>query len=152
MPLHPASRLLCAALLSAACGGVAERPVSPELPGPLVGHFVDDYGEERTVSSRRWTPHRGTALVVERWSVGEQWLLLRHPESALWTRVDWVELDDAEWRWAFCLTSWDQPSAAAALREGTGVADRTNPRVGCNGSPFTRMRTRWKGVEEVSGA
>lgn len=107
-----------------------------------MGHFVDDYSEERTVTPDRWTPHRGPALVVERWSVGEQWLLLRHPESALWTRVDWVEFDDSEWRWGFCLTSWDQPSADAALREGAGVADRANPRIGCNGSPFTRMRAR----------
>lgn len=130
-----------AVMLTTACGTAPGIRPRAEIPSRLLGHFTDDYGEERTLTPEFWHPARGEPSSIDRWNPAEEWLLLRDSETGRWTRVDWVLLDDPDWSWAFCLTAWDQPSADAALREGEGVADRANPRTGCNGSPFTRMGT-----------
>lgn len=122
--------ILIALPLLAAC--------TAEPPTEILGDFVDDYGESHTLTATRWSASEAPDIAIEWWVPGEEYFLLRSDEG-LWTRVDWVMLDDPQWAWGFCLASWDQPSPEEAVRVGRGVADRTTPRTGCNGSPFTRM-------------
>jgi len=42
--------------------------------------------------------------------------------------------------WGFCLTAYDAINKEAA--ENIATTDRKNPRQGCNGYPFSRMRKK----------
>ncbi len=107
-------------------------------PTHILGDFVDDYGTAHTLTATRWAADGRPEIAIEWWVPGEEYFLTRS-DDGLWTRVDWVMLDDPAWPWGFCITSWDQPSPEEAVRVGRDVADRERPREGCNGSPFTRM-------------
>jgi hypothetical protein len=78
------------------------------------------------------------------WDAVAQFVILQNHDSnpgeaGLWTRIDWVDLADmAPWTWAFCMSLYDAASADAA--EAVTVADRSVPRTGCNGFPFSRMK------------
>lgn len=122
-------------------------------PGPpafLIGAFEDDYENRFTVSEREWVLHQSARYLVEAWHTDAGFVVLQNHEAnpgeaGLWTRIDWVELDDmAPWLWAFCMTVYDAPSAAAA--EAVSTADREHPRTGCNGYPFSRMKPETGGT------
>ena len=127
--------------------GCAPRVGAPEGPPDLVvGAFADDYGSTYEITARTWV-HRGYARYhVVRWRAGPEggYLVAWNDESnpadaGLWTRIDWVRLDEmAPYDWAFCLSAYNAPTAAAA--ESTQVARPATPRTGCNGHPFTRMQ------------
>lgn len=139
--LRPALALL---VFLVGCAGVSDPPAlsGPEgrPPAVLLGRFVDDYDEVRSISTTDWAPAEGRPLTIERWVPDQRFLIAHSGDDGPWTRIDWVMLDDPTWRWGFCLTAWGQASADAAEEGGDSVARAENPRVGCNGSPFTRMR------------
>ena len=124
--------------------GVADPPAREEPPPQLLGEWEDDYGNRFTIASVEWVLHDSSRYDVLRWSTGERYLIARNvatnpSDPGLWTRVDWVELGGMEpWLWAFCLSAYDAESAEAA--EAVTIADRTAPRTGCNGFPFSRMK------------
>lgn len=110
----------------------------------LLGDFVDDYGNRFAISASTWTQLPHGRLRVVKWNEAGQYLVAQNDPSnrsapGLWTRIDWVMLTDmAPFAWAFCLSAYEAPTAAAA--ESTTVARRETPRTGCNGYPFSRMR------------
>jgi hypothetical protein len=115
-----------------------------EPPALLLGSFVDDYGIEYEVSEREWVQYPDARYHIARWEPDGQYLLARNDstnpsDGGLWTRIDWVQLTGmAPYEWAFCLSAYAAPSAAAA--ESTRVARPETPRTGCNGHPYSRMR------------
>ena len=135
----PVMRLF-ALLLFAGC---AVRPAAPSAPPAFVlGTFADDYGSTYHVTAETWH-HRGYARYhIVRWRPG--YLVAQNDagnptDGGLWTRIDWVRLDGhGPYGWAFCLSAYDAPTAAAA--ESTRVARPATPKTGCNGHPFSRMR------------
>jgi hypothetical protein len=125
------------------CGRLWERRITAQT-GLRPGRYVDDYDNtfEITDSLFAQLPH-GRFHIVE-WHREERFVIafndLENPSApGRWTRIDWMPFTGMEpYTWGFCLTAYDAPSRVAA-RE-TPPPDRTNPRKGCNGYPFSRMK------------
>lgn len=129
------------AVASLACG----RPrVDSVAPGHLVGSWQDDYGIRYIISDTLWFQRPGARYEVSHWDREGQFMLARNgmgnpADGGLYSRIDWVVLQGMPpWEWAFCLATWDAPSAGGAAQ--APPADRANPRTGCGGHPFSRMR------------
>lgn len=113
-------------------------------PTGLLGHFADDYGNDFRISAGLFEQlPRGRFHVVE-WNMSAQFLIARNDDAnpsdaGLWTRIDWMPLEGmAPYVWGFCMTAYRAASEAAA--RATPAADRTAPRVGCSGYPFSRLK------------
>lgn len=136
------TRRSCLALLAlVACS----HPAPQGAPDPLIlGGFEDDYGNRFTIARDLWTQLPRSRYHIVRWRSEAQYLIARNDadnpgEAGLWTRIDWMTLPGMPpFAWAFCLSAYRAPSAAAA--ESTTVARRDTPRTGCNGHPFSRMK------------
>ena len=142
---------------------VGPRPDDP--PTYLLGTFEDDYGNRHTITPEAWVQEPDVRYDVDWWFGSQRYLVARNArdnaaDAGLWTRIDWVELrppelpapesvratptgvdtagEDADWAWAFCLSSWNAPTRSAARR--ADAADRSVPRSGCGGFPFSRMK------------
>ncbi|MEM1057431.1 MAG: hypothetical protein AAGI52_18080 [Bacteroidota bacterium] len=130
------------ALLLAGCARLGSPAEAP--PPALLGTFEDDYGIRYEITEREWIQQPNARYRIVRWRPEAGYLIAQNDaanpqDGDLWTRIDWVSLTDmAPYTWAFCLSAYDAPTAAAA--EATRVADRSTPRTGCNGYPFSRMR------------
>ena len=133
---------LCVALPTSAQVRPGEATSPP--PAYLLGDFEDDYGNRFTVSTDEWALHGSARCIVKHWDAAAQFVVLQNHdsnpgESGLWTRIDWVDLPGmAPWTWAFCMSVYGAASADAA--EAVTAADRSVPRTGCNGFPFSRMK------------
>ncbi len=135
-----------ALLLLAGCA--TNKPAASVPPAELLGAFEDDYGIAYTLTGAAWTQHPGTVYHVAAWHPEDGYLIARNDSAnangGLWTRIDWIALDGMEpYTWAFCLSTYDAPTAEAA--ENTRTARRDMPRTGCNGYPFSRMKPRPEG-------
>jgi len=110
----------------------------------LIGTFVDDYGERYQISRTTWVQFPRARYRIARWDRTRQFAIAQNDsgnpgDRGLWTRIDWLELPGmAPYTWGFCYSAYKAPSAAVA--ETVSVANRTAPRTGCNGFPFSRMR------------
>ncbi|MDX2184830.1 MAG: hypothetical protein SFW08_12715 [Gemmatimonadaceae bacterium] len=113
-------------------------------PRWMFGDFRDDYGNRFTVSDSAFVQLPSGRYRITEWHVAEQFFIAqvespRSSDRGKWVRIDWMPFSDmAPYRWGFCLTAWDAPSAAAA--RATPAANRTTPRTGCGGFPFSRMQ------------
>ena len=113
-------------------------------PAELAGSWQDDYGIRYEITDSTWRQLPAATYLVEQWERPGLWLVARNAagnpsDGGRYTRIDWVILDSMlPWRWAFCLAIWDAPTAEAARR--APASDRANPRTGCGGHPFSRMR------------
>ena len=128
-----------ALLTLASCGGRAAAP-----PPFLLGDFVDDYGMEYRITAEEWLHRPDSRLRIVEWNVSGQYLIAQNEsanvsDGGLWTRIDWMQFEGMPpYEWGYCYSVYDAPTADSAGR-GT-VADRSTPRTGCNGHPFSRMR------------
>lgn len=141
-------RLLATLVVLGATAGAnacARTYVSPPTaPATLLGRWTDDYGNPFAITRDTWAqaPH-GRYDIVE-WITSDRALIARRRPTAsdprtLWLRIDWMTFDGMPpWQWGFCLTAWEAPTREAAER--TKPADRTTPRTGCGGHPFSRMK------------
>ena len=127
--------------------GLPPSPGADAAPPELVlGAFEDDYGSRHTITPASWVHGPRQRYRIARWNPVQQYLIAQNDaanpaDAGLWTRIDWMPLEGMPpYGWGFCLSAYDQPSAAAA--EASQVARRDTPRTGCNGFPFTRMRPR----------
>ncbi|GAB5520999.1 MAG: hypothetical protein RhofKO_32500 [Rhodothermales bacterium] len=119
------------------------RSMKPEPATAPLGTFMDDYGEVHVVTPEQWHHQPSLRYHIEQWSSKGLYLVARNDSGngsagGLFTRIDWMPLDMPPYTWAFCLSAYDAPTFEVALR--TEVADRSQPREGCNGFPFTRLR------------
>lgn len=135
----------CVAFVLVAALAACVRPAAiAPAPPVLLGAWVDDYDNTFSISPDLWLQQPHGRFHVVRWDARGQYILARNDAAnthapGLWTRIDWVRLDGmAPYTWAFCLSAYEAPTAAAA--EAAPPADRTAPRTGCNGYPFSRMR------------
>jgi hypothetical protein len=112
-------------------------------PAALLGQWKDDYGSRHTISDSLWQHGSAARYHILRWDSAGQFLVARNDpdnpsDGGLWTRIDWMPLDSMPpYRLAFCMSAYRAPSADSAA--AITIADRTSPRTGCNGFPFTRM-------------
>lgn len=114
------------------------------IPSVLLGKFTDDYGIEYVVSDSLWTQQPRSRYYILKWNLKEQYIIARNDEknstaAGLYTRIDYVMLPGMKpFEWGFCLSVYDAKSDSIA--EHSYKADRQNPRKGCNGFPFSRMK------------
>lgn len=113
-------------------------------PAALTGRFTDDYGSRYEISDTLWTQDDYGRYRIVEWDTVGGFLIAQNDTSngyapGLWSRIDWVKLDSMPpYDWGFCLSAYDVATREEA--RATDVVDRSNPRIGCNGYPFTRMR------------
>lgn len=134
--------------LAASCAAASTRHASPSSatspPAWMIGAFEDDYASRHTITAAGWTQEGYARYHVARWNAEGQYLIARNDttnraDAGKWTRIDWMRLEGMPpYEWAYCISTWNAATADAA--EATLVADRSIPRTGCNGHPFTRMK------------
>ncbi|MES2777537.1 MAG: hypothetical protein V4722_25380 [Bacteroidota bacterium] len=129
------------ALMFWATGSAAQEAAKPTL---LIGDFTDDYGIRYQITDSVWTQLPTTKYHIIKWNVKDQYLIAKNDsanktDKGLYTRIDYMQFENmAPYLWGFCLTLYDASNKEAA--EATAAADRKNPRKGCNGYPFSRMK------------
>ncbi|TSD64645.1 hypothetical protein FFF34_012110 [Inquilinus sp. KBS0705] len=113
-------------------------------PDFIKGNFIDDYGIRYTINDSLWVQQPRSKFHIIKWNAQEQYLIARNDEmnpgeGGMYTRIDYMQFANmAPYTWGFCLTAYD--AKTDALAEATAAADRKNPRKGCNGFPFSRMK------------
>jgi hypothetical protein len=120
------------------------KALADSVPAMLYGNFMDDYGIRYTVNDSIWIQHPGTQYHIIRWNSKEQYLVARndlknHADPGLYTRIDFMVFDNMKpYTWGFCLTVYN--AKTDSLAEVSAHADRVNPKKGCAGFPFSRMK------------
>jgi hypothetical protein len=110
----------------------------------VTGNFTDDYGIRYTISDTLWVQHPDIKYHIIRWNDKEQYLIARNDmsnpsEAGLYTRIDYMLFQDMEpFKWGFCLTVYNAKTETEAASKAQ--ADRQNPKIGCGGFPFSRMK------------
>lgn len=121
------------------------KSVSGDSPPPYVlGSFTDDYDVQYTISAESWKMAGAYVFHISSWDKEGQFLIAQNdPDNpdggGQWTRIDYIPLEGMDpFSWAFCISAYDKPDAESARL--VLVADRGQPRTGCNGFPFSRMK------------
>lgn len=132
-------------LLLTSCSGANHNTVPiADLPDALIGSFSDDYGSTYTISQNEWHHGVGNTYRLISFDPDGQFIIAQNAESnptdqGRYSRIDIMYFNDMEpWLWGYCLTSYNSETIQDAI--DTSPADRSNPRQGCNGFPFTRMK------------
>jgi hypothetical protein len=114
------------------------------LPQFVKGDFTDDYGIKYQINDLRWKQFPNSVYHLIKVNAKDGYLIARNDannktDAGLFTRIDFIVLDKMEpFKWAFCLSEYKAVTDSAA--ENGYKADKLNPRKGCNGFPFSRMK------------
>jgi len=114
------------------------------LPAFLKGTFEDDYGIQYTINDTLWIQLPGAKYHIINCDTTEQYLLVQNDKAnktdgGLFTRIDYMNFKGMEpYRWGFCLTIYNAGTPEKA--KATIIADKKNPKTGCSGFPFSRMK------------
>lgn len=128
--------------------GKNSNTLSHIVPSKLLGNFEDDYGITYTINDSVWTQHPGMKYHLLKYDSEEQYFIAKNDnnnpgETGLYTRIDIMYFTNMEpWRWGFCLTAYKAKTFEEAV--STQSADRNNPKKGCGGFPFSRMKKEMK--------
>ena len=110
----------------------------------ILGNFEDDYGIRYNITDSLWTQQPGIKYHILEWNKKDQWIIAKNDnknpsEAGLYTRIDYMQFENMQpYLWGFCYIVYNAKTDSAALHAVT--ADRSNPRKGCNGFPFSRMK------------
>ncbi len=124
---------------------VSARQLTDTLPSFIKGNFLDDYGIKYSVLDTLWRQLPRAQYHIIESDPAAQYIIARNgtgnsTEPGLFSRIDYMRFNNmGPYEWGFCYTVYKASSAAEA-RTAT-PADRENPRKGCNGFPFSRMKT-----------
>ena len=137
--------LFTACLSTVAYSGVyPQKKTTDTIPQKLQGNFEDDYGIRYNINDTLWTQFPNIKYHIIIWNTAEQYLLARNDnknpsEAGLYTRIDYMSFSNMEpFLWGFCLTVYNATTIEEARTKAK--ADRQNPRKGCGGFPFSRMK------------
>ena len=114
------------------------------IPSLFKGNFIDDYGISYSINDSLWTQHPHSKYHIIVWDTLSQFILARNDDSnpaegGLFTRIDYMKFRNMEpFQWGFCLTVYNAKTIEDARAEAK--ADTLNPKTGCGGYPFSRMR------------
>jgi hypothetical protein len=115
-----------------------------QIPATLLGNFKDDYGSAYTITNFEWVHGKSIKYQLLQFNKTKNYFIAKNDaanpsDGGLYTRIDVMYFDNMEpWRWGFCLTAYKATTIEEAIK--TAAADRENPRKGCNGYPFSRMK------------
>lgn len=134
---------ICVAL---ACGCIKQldsTSVSNQPPPFVLGQFTDDYGISYSITNKEWLMKPGQSFEIIEWNSEHQFAIAKnHSDNSSdgnrYSRIDFMLLDDEAYQWGFCFSTFDAESAQEA--RSVLIADRENPKTGCNGYPFSRMK------------
>lgn len=135
---------LCIISLFLSCATVRQQTQAIHLPAWMKGDFIDDYSIRYTMTDTLFTLHTSAIYHIIEWNEKQQYILAKNgannpTEKGQYTRIDYMQFTGMEpYNWGFCLTVYNAPDAVTA-RNAT-PANRTEPKKGCNGFPFSRMK------------
>lgn len=121
--------------------GLQAQTKAPEM---LKGSFMDDYKITYTINDTLWIQKPNAKYHIIKWNEKEQYLIARNDmknpaDGGLYTRIDYMTFENMNpFLWGFCLSAYNAKTETEA--EAVKIADRANPRKGCNGFPFSRMK------------
>jgi hypothetical protein len=133
-------------MLGCAISGKQSRPSTSRLPANITGHFTDDYGISYSINEKEWIQLPNIKYHIIKYDSIGQYLIAKNAatnpsEAGLYTRIDWMYFTGMEpWEWGFCLTRYNASTQEEAIAANN--ADRSNPKKGCGGYPFSRMKRR----------
>lgn len=125
--------------------GIDGTHVADTIPVTMPAVFLDDYGIRYTISDSLWIQHPSSRYHILRWDKEKQYIIARNDaqnksDAGLYTRIDYMKFTGMEpYTWGFCLSVYKAVSDSIA-EFGPNKTDRSNPRKGCNGFPFSRMK------------
>jgi hypothetical protein len=130
--------------LTISCKSTSKTTRLNTIPQDILGNFKDDYDISYTISNNTFKQHPGIKYHLISYNREEQYFIARNDdknpsEAGLYSRIDIMYFQNMEpFRWGFCLTAYKAKTKEEAI--ATAAADRTNPRKGCGGFPFSRMK------------
>tara|TARA_R110000868_G_scaffold410693_1_gene699763 strand:- start:3103 stop:3540 length:438 start_codon:yes stop_codon:yes gene_type:complete len=130
--------------LLATCNSPKQEMDSLKIPEFLLGEFIDDYGVKYSISDSILTMEGHTKLHILEWNLEEKYFVgqndsLNPYDPLLFTRIDWMKFENMlPFEWGFCMSAYNAPSLDSA--KVASSADRENPKTGCGGYPFSRMK------------
>lgn len=133
-----------AVLLLSSGTNIKPLPAVVKLPSFLKGEFEDDYGIRYRISDSVWIQLPNTKYHIIEWNEKDQYLIAKNGsenpgDRGLYTRIDCMRFEKMEpYLWGFCLTTYNATNPTEA--KNTASADRQNPKKGCGGFPFSRMK------------
>ena len=133
-------------LLFTSLEALAQQSAKDTIPVWLKGEFVDDYGINYQINDSVFIMKGSARYHILAWDENGEFLLtqndsLNKAEQNLYTRIDYMKFSGMEpFRWGYCFTVYNAKSREAALKAAS--ADRSNPKKGCNGYPFSRMKRK----------
>ena len=136
--------LLIVFLLFTNCKSTSTISRANGIPASFLGNFKDDYGIRYTINDSAWIQHPNIKYRLMKYDSKGQYLIAQNAagnpsEAGLYTRIDIMSFSNMEpWTWGFCLTEYKAKTAKEA--EAKESADRANPKKGCGGYPFSRMK------------
>ncbi len=139
------SRCITLAVALAASAGAAQAQTQEAPPSAMLGKFLDDYGNPYEITREEWRQGPKAIYHIIKWNAREQYIVAHNaPENSSnpnrFSRIDLVRFQDqGEWTWGYCYTAYKAETPEAA--EATAAADRGNPKKGCKGFPFSRMKS-----------
>lgn len=134
-------KLVLTAILLLSFINLYSQTKAPEM---LKGNFIDDYKITYTINDTLWIQKPNAKYHIIKWNEKEQYLIARNDKNnladgGLYTRIDYMTFENMNpFLWGFCLSTYNAKTGTEA--EEVKIADRTNPRKGCNGFPFSRMK------------
>ncbi|MES2652305.1 MAG: hypothetical protein V4663_11230 [Bacteroidota bacterium] len=120
------------------------QSTKPKAPEFALGNFTDDYGITYSITDSIWVQNPNMKFHILKWNPEKQYLVAKNDSSNKtdankYTRIDYMTFTGMEpYRWGFCLTAYNAETDEIA--EKTAYVDRQNPKKGCNGYPFSRMK------------
>lgn len=114
------------------------------IPAYILGDFMDDYGIHYQVTDSLWTQKPGIKYHIIKWNTMDQYIIARNDidnpaDGNLYSRIDFMTFENMQpYLWGFCLTTYNAKNDSIA--EFTAKANRLNPKSGCAGYPFSRMK------------
>ncbi len=115
-----------------------------QIPADLIGNFTDDYGIRYSISEKLWLQHPNAKYHLLQYDSAGKFFIAKNDsknpsDTNLYSRIDIMRFSNMEpWRWGFCLAVYNAKTPEEAIA-ATG-ADRSNPKKGCGGYPFSRMK------------
>lgn len=131
-------------LLLNTCAFYVLGQTKPKAPEFALGNFTDDYGINYSINDTLWVQNKATKYHIIKWVPAQQYLIAKNDannktDGNKYTRIDYMTFDGmAPYLWGYCLTAYDAETDLIATQ--TAAADRQNPKKGCNGYPFSRMK------------
>jgi hypothetical protein len=137
---------LLTAFIFSNCTGTAKLTNAEKIvvPAYMLGKFTDDYGITYNITNSVWEQQPGGRYAILKYDSTGQYFIAKSnapgsKEAGLYARIDVMKFENmAPYTWGFCYTVYQSKTFAEA--EKAAAADRQNPRKGCGGFPFSRMR------------